>query len=235
MKKQLPLFVGAAALVLLAWLVLRGCSTDSSPDAVPVPAMPEAPVIPDAPVGRNTIPPLEDSSSPAAVTATVSSDQTAEPDAAPRYGSVELVTPVLETGGGRVLLASQGGSLGTEMPPLPRGQAALELDGRSVAPENHSGHYQRVLIGGETTAEVALQWPDAGQRPVLVHAIQGGQINGHDGPRTLRTDSDGRLAFRFSTNQNPGRYEVLLRSGPSEEVLHFWVPAGHPALDPYGL
>ena len=231
MKKQLLFWLGAAALIFVVWLILRACagSADSSPEVVPAPAIPEAID------GSRSARPAEEPPAHSAAPSAIPPAETAQTIAAPGSESVELVTPVLETGTGRVLLASQGGSLGTEMPPLPRGQAALELDGRSLSPENHGGHYQRVLIGSESTPEIALQWPGAGERPVLVHAIQGGRINGHDGPSTLRTDANGGLAFRFSTTENPGRYEVLLRSGPSEEVLHFWVPAGHPALDPHGL
>jgi hypothetical protein len=43
------------------------------------------------------------------------------------------------------------------------------------------------------------------------------------------------LAFNFEANDNIGRYEILLRSGPTEEVLHFWVSSGNPKVDLYGL
>ncbi len=134
-----------------------------------------------------------------------------------------------------VLKASEGGSLAHQMPPLPRGEALIRLNGRQVAPENLRGHYQRVLVGSETETRVELNWSGLGpDRPVFVHAIHGGLIDGEKGG-TYYTKGDGHLAFNFKTTHEAGRYEILLRSGPSEEVLHFWVPMGVPEVDRYGL
>jgi|GEM_PF-3237803 len=135
----------------------------------------------------------------------------------------------------QVLRASQGGTLGLQMPALPRGKAKLQMEDREVAPQNLNGHYQRVLITGESKARVELQWPGVGaNRPVFVHAIHGGKINGKSGD-TFYTTGDGELAFNFTSSPEAGRSEVLLRSGPSEEVLHFWTPVGAPEIDRFGL
>lgn len=134
-----------------------------------------------------------------------------------------------------VLKASEGGSLAHQMPPLPRGEALIRLNDRQIAPENLHGHYQRVLIGSETETRVELNWSGLGaDRPVFVHAIHGGLIDGEKGG-TYYTKGDGQLAFNFKTTHEAGRYEILLRSGASEEVLHFWVPMGVPEVDRYGL
>ena len=77
-----------------------------------------------------------------------------------------------------VLRASNGGSLGLQLERLPRGVAAIDLSQRSVVPPNYSGHYQRVRIEADGEADIELQWDDIGERPIIVHAIHGGTING---------------------------------------------------------
>ena len=134
-----------------------------------------------------------------------------------------------------VLRAASGGYLSSRVAPLPRGTATLTFEDRKISPSNFSGHYQRVLMDAEASAKVVLHWPGVGpERSVFLHAIHGGRINGASGT-TLKTNSLGQVVFEFETTSNPGRYEILVRSGPSEVVLHFWVPVGEPGVDLSGL
>lgn len=139
----------------------------------------------------------------------------------------EVVSPVLR--------ATEGGSLTRKLAGLPRGRAALSIGERNLEPKNLTGHYQRVLLSEEKEAAVSVTWAGVGKRAVVVHAIHGGKIDGKIGAQTLYTDESGQLAFNFEANDNIGRYEILLRSGPTEEVLHFWVSSGNPKVDLYGL
>jgi hypothetical protein len=52
MSKQIPILVAVIALILIAWLIFRGGSGDSSPEGITLPDMPEAPAIPKAPLGN---------------------------------------------------------------------------------------------------------------------------------------------------------------------------------------
>lgn len=122
------------------------------------------------------------------------------------------------------LLAREGGTLGTQIPPLPRGHATINLEAGTRSPRNFEGHYQRVHMPREAPAEITLHWPGAGSRQIVVHPIHGGTVNGKPGAQILQTDPRGHLNFRFESAGNTGRYEILLRSGPSEEVLHFGSP-----------
>ena len=158
-----------------------------------------------------------------------------EPAPEPRATLPRLPNPIPSAKASSPLLARQGGTLGTQIPTLPRGTATIELEAGSRSPRNFEGHYQRVLIGSKAPAEIALHWPSAGPREVVVHPIHGGTVNGKSGAQILQTDARGHLKFRFKTAENAGRYEILLRSGPSEEVLHFWVPTDHPEVDLHGL
>ena len=52
MNKQIPLLVGIVALVLIAWLIFCGSSTDSSSEDFPIPSTLEAPTVPKVSSGK---------------------------------------------------------------------------------------------------------------------------------------------------------------------------------------
>jgi len=221
MKKFLIFLAGAITIVLCLLFLANNKSTltNTAADGKFASTPPEAPIA------------VETSREPAAALAeTVHLKDSAASDT-----ETDEQSSSHAAGQSQVLLASNGGTLGLQMPPLPRGKAKLELEDREVIPENLNGHYQRVLITGESITRVVLQWPGIGaDRPVFVHAIHGGKINGKSGD-TFYTTGDGELAFNFTSSPEAGRSEVLLRSGPSEEVLHFWTPVGAPEIDRFGL
>ena len=173
MKKIYLFWLGAAAIIFVVWLILRACagSADSSPEVVPAPAIPEA---------------IDGSRSPKSRLRTPLPHQQFHPPKQRRpqkcctgiknqVARRRWLLLIARAGTGRVLLASQGGSLGTEMPPLPRGQAALELRIRSPpAPKISRSGAQRPQWPGAPSGRLPARpstpdssrhsgWPD--QRP----------------------------------------------------------------------
>lgn len=207
------------AALLLLFLTGKDAETPEEP----------APSLPAKPESLDPEPPLETQPSPPVKTTTLElspQTETAPPKAAPPSQKPDAV-PVLN--------ASMGGSLGLQIPPLPRGTARIQIEEGLRLPKNLEGHYQRVHMSPNANARIQVAWSGIGVREVIVHAIHGGRINGKTGAQILRSDAAGKLNFHFQSNSNAGRYDILLRSGPTEEVLHFWIPTGHPEIDLHGI
>ncbi len=138
--------------------------------------------------------------------------------------------------GNNPVRASTGGS-GWGMNRAPPSKALIRIDGGEIAPQNFSGHYQRVLLGKRGKADIRVEFPEDGaSRQVLVRAIQGGKINGADNYAVFDLGGDkNEIAFTFESGREAGLSEIILRRGTTEEVLQFWAPTASPQYDPPAL
>ncbi len=138
--------------------------------------------------------------------------------------------------GNKPVRASTGGS-GWGLTRAPPSKAVMRIDGGEIAPQNFSGHYQRVLLGKMGKADIRVEFPEDGaSRQVLVRAIQGGKINGADNYAVFDLGGDKKeIAFTFESGRESGLSEIILRRGTTEEVLQFWAPTASPQYDPPAL
>jgi hypothetical protein len=114
-----------------------------------------------------------------------------------------------------------------------KGEAVIELGGRSIKPENNAGQFQRVAVGPKETVPIRLSWPDdTTHSDVFVQAVHGGKINGGSNNKRFALGPDKTVSFTFTPGGGPGSYQIALRRGTAEEALQFWVPTENPANDP---
>lgn len=114
-----------------------------------------------------------------------------------------------------------------------KGEAFVELDGRSIQPENNAGQFQRVAVGANETVPIRLSWPeDKTHSDVFVQAVHGGKIDGGGNHKRFTLGADKTVSFAFTPDGGPGSYQIALRRGTTEEVLQFWVPTENPSNDP---
>lgn len=114
-----------------------------------------------------------------------------------------------------------------------KGEAYVELNGRSLKPENHAGQFQRVAVRLNQRVPVRLSWPDDTTSPdVFVQAVHGGKIDGAGNNKRFPLGSDKSIAFTFTPDSAEGSYQIVLRRGTTEEALQFWVPTANPKNDP---
>lgn len=132
--------------------------------------------------------------------------------------------------------ASTGGS-GWGLTRAPPSRASIQIDGGEIAPQNFSGHYQRVVLERRGTAEIRVEFPgDEVSQQVLVRAIHGGKINGGENYAVFNLDGERKeIAFTFESGREAGISEIILRRGTTEEVIQFWAPTAQPEYDPPAL
>ncbi len=134
------------------------------------------------------------------------------------------------------LRASSGGD-SSGLGRAPPSRAVMRIGGGEIAPQNFSGHYQRVLLGRRGKAEIRVEFPeDKVSQEVLVRAIHGGKINGGENYAVFDLGQGRKqIAFTFESGEEAGISEIILRRGTTEEVLQFWAPTDKPQYDPPAL
>ena len=103
-------------------------------------------------------------------------------------------------------------------------------------PGYHGAHFEPIAIARSQKVPVTVAW--AANDPsvdVLVHAIDGGRIDGKGNAKRFALTDSKQVQFTFDAPGGEGRFQVLLRRGVKEEVLELFVPTSQMGKEPYAL
>jgi hypothetical protein len=105
--------------------------------------------------------------------------------------------------------------------------------GKTYAPKFYSGRSERMAVKHGQAVPIRLSWPgDTAHQGVFVQAVDGGKIDGQSNHKSFALGPDKAVSFSFTPDSGPGRYEIVLRRGTTEEVLSFWVHTSNPTDPP---
>jgi len=115
----------------------------------------------------------------------------------------------------------------------PAGRAVVTLGAREVEPQRFGTQFEQVGLQPGQEVTVTVSWPaDDRSEDVLVHAIDGGRIDGGANAKRFSLLDSKSVGFTYRAGNGPGRYQVLLRRGTTEEALRFWIATPHGRFDP---
>ena len=106
------------------------------------------------------------------------------------------------------------------------------IDGKSLLPQFHGSHSERMAIASGGTARLAIDWPGEHKTSsILASTANDGTVNGEPGV-ILSRGKNGRFQVTFQAGEHAGATQVILRAANLAYTLNFWVPTGNPNVDP---
>ncbi len=115
-------------------------------------------------------------------------------------------------------------------------EARYDIDGRVVTPGNQFGQMALVHVAPGARISATLKWPKAVTgSAVALEVVDGGRLEGGRLSALARVDERGEISFRFTANRQPGKCQVVARSGMDETALCFWVAEESAKNIPAGL
>lgn len=124
-------------------------------------------------------------------------------------------------------------------PPVPQmgwAEARYEFGGRVVTPGNQRGQMALVHVAPGMEIAATIKWPRAVPgTAVALEVVDGGRLEGSQLSMLKQVDGRGEIQFRFTANRQPGRCQVVVRSGTDEMALRFWVAEEMAKNAPAGL
>ena len=114
--------------------------------------------------------------------------------------------------------------------------ARYEIDGRVVTPGNRFGQMALVHVVPGARISATLKWPKpVPGATVALEVVDGGRLEGERLSKMVRIDERGEIKFLYTANRQPGKCQVVARSGMDETAVCFWVADESAKNIPTGL
>jgi hypothetical protein len=108
----------------------------------------------------------------------------------------------------------------------PEGASSGEIitgDGEEIQEYSTKGMLPPVTVDALGTSDITLQFSTSmAGAPIIVQALDGGQVSGIDGSSAI--DDAGKASLQFQVADQPGLYRVLVIAAGTVSMVQFEVP-----------